>query len=84
MSSAGAPFTHELGGGGAESHRGRRSCSQCRDMGSSGNLSVSSQRGAEGAADRKQQPVWVNVVIKMLVSSAKRVHVIDHYQEAAA
>lgn len=45
---------------------------------------MSPQRGAEGAADRKQQPVWVNVVIKALVSSAKRVHVIDHYQEAAA
>ena len=32
------------------------------------------KRGAEGAADGKQQPVWVNAVIKVLISSAKRGH----------
>lgn len=50
-------------------------------MGGSGGslpVSTSSEGGAEGAADRKQQPVWVNAVIKALISSAKRELVIDH------
>lgn len=38
----------------------------------------SSEGGAKGAADRKQQPVWVNAVIKAFISSAKRECVIDH------
>lgn len=39
---------------------------------------MSSEGGAKGAADRKQQPVWVNAVIKAFISSAKRECVIDH------
>lgn len=42
--------------------------------GSGGNLGAE----VEGAADRKQQPGWVNAVIKALISSAKRERVIDH------
>lgn len=46
--------------------------------GGSSAASTSSEGKVEGAADRKQQPVWVNAVIKALISSAKRECVIDH------